>query len=297
MPLDPTGLPIQSLKNPYLQVDFFTAAGPRLVGLFLAGKEGNLLAELPDLSESTPFGEYHFYGGHRLWHAPEDFPRTYIPDNHGLTLDTSERGIRLCGAIEIATGVQKTIHVELTPDSPKMTLRHEIKNCGMWPVELAAWALTQFRLGGVAIFPQNIHPWDASGLQPNRQLALWPYSQWSDPRLVLRDDFIFLKAVAKLPPIKIGYANTRGWIGYLLEDVFICKRIPEYTLASYPDFGSNVESYCNHRFIELETLSPLTKLAPGQSLIHHETWEIYRVATAHATIENACLAIETLNLI
>ena len=41
-----------------------------------------------------------------------------------------------------------------------------------------------------------------------------------------------------------------------------------------------VESCCNDKFIELETLGPLTKLEPGASIYHMETWEIYSELSA-----------------
>jgi hypothetical protein len=46
--------------------------------------------------------------------------------------------------------------------------------------------------------------------------------------------------------------------------------------ASYPDFGCNAEFFTNARMLELETLSPLTTLAPGATLRHEEHWYLYR---------------------
>ena len=37
----------------------------------------------------------------------------------------------------------------------------------------------------------------------------------------------------------------------------------------------NVEAYCRDRFLELETLGPVTTLAPQESLTHVETWDIF----------------------
>ena len=116
MKKDYYGLPIQSIHNPFLTLDYLTEAGPRLVGLYLNGNPQNLLAELPDLIEKTPYGEFHFLGGHRLWHAPEAFPRTYIPDNQGLVIEDAYQGVKLRGALETATGIQKIMQIELLPE-------------------------------------------------------------------------------------------------------------------------------------------------------------------------------------
>jgi hypothetical protein len=132
-----------------------------------------------------------------------------------------------------------------------------------------------FRLGGVAIFPQPTGNVDEAGLLSNRQLVIWPYTRIGEPRLLLRDDFILIHAIPDLPPIKIGYLNPHGWMAYWLDGVFFVKRFNVEMSAPYPDHGCNAESYCNNQFIELETLGPLTKLEPGTSVLHAETWEVH----------------------
>jgi hypothetical protein len=65
-------------------------------------------------------------------------------------------------------------------------------------------------------------------------------------------------------------------MGYWVDGIFFVKRFDTSSDPTpYPDGGCNVESYCNDQFIELETLGPLTKLEPGSSVVHMETWEIH----------------------
>jgi hypothetical protein len=62
------------LENDALSLWATTSIGPRILGLALRGGE-NLFAEIPGVTLDCPgAGEYHFYGGHRLWAAPEDPP-------------------------------------------------------------------------------------------------------------------------------------------------------------------------------------------------------------------------------
>ena len=182
------GLPIRTLDNGAIRLDYLAEAGPRIVRLFAAGSDENLFAELPDLQIETPHGPYFIRGGHRLWHSPEAFPRSYLPDNAGLSITELADGVRLTQPIEEPTGIRKSLEIRLTPDQPIVTITHELKNECIWPVELAPWAITQMRLGGVAILPQQTTALDATGLLPNRHLVLWPYTRWSDPRLQLGDD-------------------------------------------------------------------------------------------------------------
>jgi hypothetical protein len=269
------GLPTRRLENQHLRLEYLAEAGPRLVRLQPAGSDENLFAELPDLMVYTPYGEYNFRGGHRLWHAPEAMPGSYMPDNTGLKVEELPDGVRLLQPAEPGTGIGKSMEIHLEPDKPILYIHHELRNHGPEPVEMAPWAITQFKLGGTLILPQPAELADPAGLLPNRHLVLWPYTHWDDPRLGLNDDFILIHAQPKLPPLKLGYRNLHGWMGYWQSGLLFVKRFALLASQPYPDYGCNVETYCNDQFIELESLGPLCRLEPGQSTRHTETWELY----------------------
>jgi hypothetical protein len=269
------GLPTGSLDNGHIRIEYLLEAGPRIVRLSL-GREGeNLLAELPDVEIPTPFGPFKLYGGHRLWHAPEGMPRSYVPDNEGCRADAFDGGVTLTGALEGPTGIRKTIRIELVEGKAAATVTHTLSNEGLWAVELAPWALSQMRLGGVAFFPQTQGNLEPTGLLPNRNLVLWPYSRLSDPRLSLNDDLHLIHANPDPHAIKIAYMNRAGWAGYLSGGVLFVKRWEPCPNSAHVDFGCNCESYCNDAFIEVETVGPLVRLEPGASTYHVEEWELY----------------------
>jgi hypothetical protein len=202
-------------------------------------------------------------------------PRTYIPDNDGAVVTEIPNGVRIEMPTEAWTQIAKSVEIQLNPDQPQVILRHELRNDGPWAVEFSAWALTMFRLGGVAIFPQPAGNVDEAGLLSNRQLVLWPYTRTDDARLSLRDDYVLIHAQPSLPPIKFGYFNPHGWMAYWLDQVLFVKRFDANGEKPYPDHGCNAESYCNDKFIELESLGPTERVNPGQSILHSELWEIY----------------------
>jgi hypothetical protein len=264
-----------TLDNGHIHLETLATAGPRVTHLSLAGRE-NMFADLSQNAPTTSiFGDFRAMGGHRLWHAPEAMPRTYIPDNDGLTLEELPDGVRLAGPIEAGTSIAKTVEIHLAPGKAAATLTHTLCNHGLWDVELAPWALSMFRLEGIAILPQPVGNTDAAGLLHNRILVIWPYTRINDPRLVLRDDFILIRAAGSRPPVKIGYYNTHGWMAYWLDGVLFRKTFDLHPGMSYPDGGCNAESYCGDEFIELETLAPLARLAPGASAVLTETWELF----------------------
>jgi hypothetical protein len=272
------GMPIHTVQNEFIRLSVLAEAGPRIVRLGLAGSDLNLLAETPETFWETPHGRFYIRGGHRLWHAPERMPRTYLPDNEGLRLTPLSAGVHLEQPREPETGLVKSMTITLDPDRPAVTIDHQLRNEGVWPVECAPWAITQMRVGGTAVFPQQTSPIDADGLLPNRQLALWPYARWADPRLTLQDDYIYIGPEILAEPIKIGCFNRQGWLAYCLEDILFTKQIPAQAGATYPDFGCNAEIYANNTCVELESLGPLNPIAPGESASHREIWQLHRLS-------------------
>lgn len=263
----------QILKNEFLQIEYSTNS-LRISALTPAGKP-NMLVELQDTKPvSTPYGNFYFEGGHRLWHAPEAMPRTYIPSGE-ITVTQVPGGVKLEAKTEPGTAIRKQIEIQLASDKPSVTVIHTLVNEGVWPVELSPWAITQFRLGGTVVLPLPVGNSDAAGLLHNRQLSLWPYTRINDPRVKWGDEYILFQADALLPPFKIGYFNSHGWIAYWLDGTLFRKTFDVYKETPHPDNNCNAEMYCNHQFVELETVGPLKSLSPGTSVNHRETWEVF----------------------
>jgi len=263
-----------TFENDFLEIEYLTDS-LRISGLTPRGKS-NLFADLgtqPPIS--TPYGDFYFRGGHRLWHAPEAMPRTYAPDTGALAITDLPNGVILEAQTETGTGIRKQIEIQLAANSPSVKLTHTLINDGLWPVELAPWTITQFRLGGTVILPMPVGNVDESGLLPNRQISLWPYTHINDPRLNLGDNFILFKADAALPPFKIGYFNSSGWLAYWVDGVLFRKAFAVQAGLPHPDNNCNAEMYCGDQFAELESLAPLKVLNPGASLNHIETWDIF----------------------
>ena len=191
------GEPTRVLENQFVQLEYL-AHSARIVRFAPKGKP-NLFADLEQKPVPTPYGNFYFRGGHRLWHSPEAMPRTYIPDNEDATVSEIPNGVRIEMPAEAWTHIAKSIEIKLNPDQPQVILRHELRNAGAWTVEFAPWALTMFRQGGVGIFPQPVGNIDEAGLLSNRQLVLWPYTRWQDTRLVLEDDLILIKGAIPGP--------------------------------------------------------------------------------------------------
>lgn len=263
------------LENDALALWITQSVGPRIIGLALQSSD-NLFVQVPDIALTCPGeGDYSLRGGHRLWYAPEDPRRTYLPDDEPVAIAEVENGVLVTQPVEPQTGVQKSLTITLPDQDARVIVDHTLHNRGSKLVELAPWAITQLKPGGVAILPQATAPADEHGLLPNRHIALWPYTQINSPHITWGDRFVFVKAALESGALKIGFPNPAGWLAYALGDTLFVKRAPYQPDAVYFDRGSSSECYCNHRFLELETLGPRTTLSPGKSVTHRETWALY----------------------
>ncbi|NJJ41294.1 hypothetical protein [Paenibacillus apii] len=228
-------------------------------------------------------GEWHIYGGHRLWTSPESVPRTIYPDNGPVRWRTAGNGIVLTPDTETWTHVQKEIEVQMNPESGEVTIHHRITNTGAWPVTFAPWALSVMAEGGKAIIPQAKRE---TLVLPNRVLALWPESQMNDHRVYWGERYILLQQDETAKPFKFGTNNDEGWAAYFNKGQLFIKTYLHNIHAVYPDYGVSFECYTNHLFLELETLGELKTVAPLETVSHTETWKLIRNASLSLDNEN-----------
>ena len=192
-------------------------------------------------------------------------------------MDEKQHGLTLTQDTESTTGIQKTLEVTLNPDANHATIVHHLRNDTLWPVELAAWALTVMAKGGFAIIPQPPYLSHEDCVAPSRPIIQWAYTDMSDPRWHWGHHYITLRQAPSVAgPQKIGVANRENWVACAVNGDLFIKVFAYVAGAAYPDFGSSVEVFANSQMLELETLGPLTRLDPGESLSYVEDWFLYR---------------------
>jgi len=249
--------------------------GPRVIRCGFTN-EVNLFGEIAEDIGKTGGDQWRIYGGHRLWHNPEKRNRTYWPDNTPVDVKPLHDGIHIKQPEEPRTGIRKEIIIRLDSAGQGFEVEHRMTNNGPWTIKLSLWALSVMNLGGLAITPQFRAP-DSEGLLPNRCIALWPYSDMSDPRVIWGERYIFLKQDPKRKnPFKFGLTVPEGWAAYWLEGYLFLKAFTFDPRSPYPDYGVNVELYTNDKFLEMETLSALLDVAPGETASHNEKWFLFR---------------------
>ena len=241
-------------------------------------------------------GEWRIRGGHRLWHAPEEDLRTYQPDNSPVGFERMEDGgLRLVQPVEALTGIEKELDITPDAEGSGVTIVHRLRNRNAWEVELAAWCLSVMAPGGCAIIPlpaKISHPGsllpgevrDLRGFVPNQNLVLWPFTDLSDSRYRWGARYITLRQESGVArPTKIGLSHRLGWVGYLNQGQLFVKEIRFDEGPTYPDGGSNFETFTNAEMLEIESLGPLTRIAPGGFIEHRERWWIMNNIPAETT--------------
>ena len=261
------------------QVDLLVTGefGPRIIRFGFIGAE-NEFAEV-DFSLAIPgHGTWRLHGGHRFWHAPEDMIRTYIPDDEPVRLEEHGDFIRVRQPVQQGTGIEKELDISLAQDRPSANVVHRLRNHNLWPVDLAPWALSAMRDSGTCIIPLPGRRAPALGELPGiSTIALWQFSDMSDSRFSWGRNCIRIRHDrAEDAPQKIGALVSDGWAAYLRQGNLFLKTFDYVEGASYPDRGCSVEVFFNDEFLELETLGPLTRLEPGASIEHRESWQLFR---------------------
>ncbi|MBI1337665.1 MAG: hypothetical protein GC164_11970 [Phycisphaera sp.] len=281
------------LSNRNMELIATTDVGPRVLRLAFLGGE-NLFCEYPEMLGKTGGNEWRIYGGHRLWTSPEVKPRTYELDNFPVKYEERDGEMVLTPDVDARTGIGKQIRIRLDADRDHVKVVHTLTNHGQWDVELAPWALSVMAPGGRAVVPQEPYASQDDVLLPARPIVVWPYTDMADPRWTWGTKFIQLRQdVKNNKPQKVGVANSLGWAAYTRhEDVFI-KRYAFDPKAKYADMGCNTELYTCETMLEVETLGPMVKLAPGASVEHVEEWWLFKakVGSDDAAIERELLPL------
>jgi len=259
-----------------------TDVGPRIIRYSFAGGN-NLLKEFAGQMGTRGGKNWRSYGGHRLWIAPEDIKRTYVPDNEPVKWSWHSSSFIVQQRADPLTRLAKEIRIRYEPDG-KVRILHRITNDGRRIAEFAPWALTVMAPGGEAVFPMEPFVPHPQALLPARPLVLWSYTKMNDPRWTWGEKEIRLRQdVKRREPQKAGFLNRQGWMAYVLKrDIFI-KHHDYIPGATYPDMGCNVETFTNSEMLELETLAPLVRLEPGSHVDHIETWSLHRAARTGRT--------------
>jgi hypothetical protein len=251
--------------------------GPRIMRFGFVGGQ-NFFRVFEDQQGKSGEPDWQLRGGHRVWLAPEDRVLTYAPDNSPVQIEANGETLIATQPVEPSTGLQKQLVIRLDDIGTRVEVLHRIRNTLPFAIEISAWTVTMMARSGVAVtgFPPRASHADV--LAPSNPLVMWAFTNLKDPRWEFFEKYLLLRHdPANRDHTKLGHFNSDTWGAYFLGSEAFLKWCAACPALTYPDFGCSCELFASDEMLEIETLSPLTKLGPGLWLEHREYWSLHQV--------------------
>jgi hypothetical protein len=206
---------------------------------------------------------------------------TYRPDDFPVEVEDLSDGVGLRTPPDPVAGTSRETTIRVTGPE-RFSFDYRVVNTSDQTQRLACWAITMMAPGGRAWMPLLTEPFDAGGFLAQRNIVLWPYARMDDPRLVLTDSALEVRADRGAQAgvggnFKVGTTLRRGWVAHWGGGVLLVKRAGHDEEREYADMGASAQVYTQPEFTELETLGPLADLAPGEAVEHREEWEVHLI--------------------
>ena len=236
------------------------------------------------------------WGGYKTWPAPQD-KWGGPPDPKGSQLEGGRWVGRIVkprgevGEVELTspndsgvTGLQITRHIKLYVGTTRLTVEETFKNTSSRTIEWSIWNVTQVPgitapegrpdQGALIYFPVNPKSKFKGGF---RQMVQGGADQWR----VL--DGGILEVAYKHEQGKIGADSDGGWMAYVDggKHWAYVKTYTPHPGGDYPEGGCSVEIWAagDLPYCEMETLTPMHKLAAGATVSATEDWYATRVGS------------------
>ncbi len=236
---------------------------------FCGGK--NVFFEQPkDMETFTTKDGWRLRGGHRLWLAPEG-DHDYYPDNDPIEYHIEGGTILLTQQEDPRLRVIKQF--ELTFDGDKLRVNHRVTNTGDVPLECALWPISVMAPGGTETV--CLQHRDGGAAHCNR-ISTWFYTDLGDSRVTYTRDQVVIRQQPIEQRYKIGIGHPSGPVRYENGGIVFEVDYPVMPDMLYPDGNVSYETFCSRYMMEMETLSPLGTILPGEAMEHPETWTLIK---------------------
>ena len=281
------------VSNGEIEAIVTSDVGPRVIRFGFVGGQ-NLFKEYADQLGKSGEAAFQLRGGSRVWKAPEDPVATWAPDNVPVAIKVTPTGLIATAPVEPLTKLQKEIEISMEATGTKVTVSNRITNHGLFALEFSPWVLTMMAQGGMVVSgfpPRGTHP---ANLEVTNPLAMWAYTDLTDPRLKFTKKYLTLKQDPNNSNAqKLGTFNVDTWAAYLLNGEAFVKRTKADPAKTYTDFGCSFETFTNNEFLEIETLGPMTKVQPAQTVEQVEHWGLYKSVKPNAISDDELTRVLT----
>lgn len=242
------------------------------IGHFSFLGEENVFYEHPkDADYFCTEDGWRIRGGHRLWLAPES-KKDYYPDNTPISYELEENAVMITQEEDPWQKVVKSFRIEL--DGSSIQITHKIKNTGTEDLTCALWAISVMAPGGVETIRFALRD---GGMDHWHRISMWDYTSLGDPRVTYTREQITIRHLPLDTKYKIGVGHPYGPVRYENRGVAFVKHFEIDPDREYPDANVSYETFFSKYMAEMESLSPLGCIKPGESMEHREILELIRL--------------------
>ncbi len=173
-------------------------------------------------------------------------------------------------------GMKRELTIISEP-GPGLRLVHRLCNASYWPISVSLVCSTWCTVGGIVFAALPGRHMQSDEGSPLGALFLWPTTNLGDPRWEFGKETIVLRYDQALAQEqRIGLTNSQSWLAYWKAKTLFMISAPHKAQRPYDGGGASGELLSGHDAMALTTRSPITTLAPGESLEHAEQWVLYR---------------------
>ena len=274
------------MSNRMIDIVVTIDCGPRIVRFGYIDEANVLYNDLErkyvnrDPSIAERYGNdaaFYCYGGHRVWLSPERMPETYYPDNEPVVYGILPEGVIFTPARQKRNDMQLSFEIIMSDGTTDIMVVHSAKNCSKEKQTCALWSVTMMNGGGTELIPQNRD--NTNITLPNRILTVWPNTDFKDERISIMNKYLTVRHDdSRDDTLKLGINNVLGYAAYSNHGYTLVKRYVHNSQAQYPDFGCSYETYVCKDYVEMESLSPLYTIEPGEGIRHVENLSLFKTA-------------------
>lgn len=216
------------------------------------------------------------YGGSFLLTAPQSawkhpWPPPCAKNQTGSASILPDKSVLLSSPECSTTGVAFSRCFRLHPELPMLFTEDRIRNISSQVRSWGIWEISQLRPGGQALIP-FIPPSQKKTVRNLNQFSF----QHRGNTIIIRDTQTKVKGF---------HHSSSGVMGYLLEDNILWRFSPAADPgAVYPQGEDSLSFYSGQGAFELEYVSPLMSLKPGEVRSSSQIWIIGRHPKINFTV-------------
>ncbi|MBN1796699.1 MAG: hypothetical protein JW804_08500 [Sedimentisphaerales bacterium] len=244
------------------------------------------------LSEGKPLEEngqaiWATFGGDRIWPSEESMfveinghkrPPDHWLDGMAWDANIVDDTVIITSEVSEYCGAQVSREIRLIPNSTRLNIHQVMKKIKpaqkkqLEPLPLTIWNITKVEPPSVTMVLLNRD----SCFDGRVFVPVWDdYDNQGYKNIEIDGDVGFFVPDAQRNQ-KMG-ADAPKWVAAIIGQTVIAEFFSYQADATYPDGGTSTTIFSCPEFTELECMSPLAKLKPGQSMEYEICWELFEL--------------------